>query len=132
MPTTHVEDKNLTTADLAAAEKRPAQRTRERFEEPASDDSRDSRLAPLFSTDIAEDFRGRWTAVQTGFVDEPRQAVEKADGLVDAVVQRLVQTFADERNRLEGQWDKGDDVSTEDLRIAMQRYRSFFERLLTA
>jgi hypothetical protein len=87
--------------------------------------------APLFAGNESEGFRSRWSEIQTGFVDEPRQAVEKADGLVAEVVQRLVQTFADERSRLEAQWGKGDDVSTEDLRIALQRYRSFFERLLT-
>ena len=92
----------------------------------------DNGTAPLFAGNESEGFRSRWTEVQTGFVDEPRQSVEKADGLVAEVVQRLVQTFADERNRLEAQWDKGDDVSTEDLRIALQRYRSFFERLLAA
>ena len=69
--------------------------------------------------------------MQHGFVDAPRQAVEHADGLVAEVMQHLAKTFADERSRLEGQWDQGGDVSTEDLRTAFQRYRSFFERLLT-
>jgi hypothetical protein len=86
---------------------------------------------PLLATDDAEAFRTRWTDVQHGFVDAPRQAVEHADGLVAEVMQHLAKTFADERSRLEGQWDQGGDVSTEDLRTAFQRYRSFFERLLT-
>jgi hypothetical protein len=85
----------------------------------------------LLAADDAEAFRARWTDVQHGFVDAPRQAVAQADGLVAELMQHLAKTFADERGRLEGQWDQGDDVSTEDLRTAFQRYRSFFERLLT-
>jgi hypothetical protein len=85
----------------------------------------------LLAADDAEAFRARWTDVQHGFVDAPRQAVEQADGLVADLMQHLAKTFADERGRLEGQWDQGDDVSTEDLRTAFQRYRLFFERLLT-
>ena len=85
----------------------------------------------LLAADDAEAFRARWTDVQHGFVDAPRPAVEQADGLVAELMQHLAKTFADERGRLEGQWDQGDDVSTEDLRTAFQRYRSFFERLLT-
>ena len=85
----------------------------------------------LLAVDDAEAFRARWTDVQHGFVDAPRQAVQQADGLVAELMQHLAKTFADERGRLEGQWDQGDDVSTEDLRTAFQRYRLFFERLLT-
>ncbi len=85
----------------------------------------------LLAADDAEAFRARWTDVQHGFVDAPRQAVAQADGLVAELMQHLAKTFADERGKLEGQWDQGDDVSTEDLRTAFQRYRLFFERLLT-
>ena len=85
----------------------------------------------LLAADDTEAFRARWTDVQHGFVDAPRQAVAQADGLVAELMQHLAKTFADERGRLEGQWDQGDDVSTEDLRTAFQRYRLFFERLLT-
>jgi len=85
----------------------------------------------LLAADDAAAFRARWTDVQHGFVDAPRQAVQQADGLVAELMQHLAKTFADERGRLEGQWDQGDDVSTEDLRTAFQRYRLFFERLLT-
>jgi hypothetical protein len=85
----------------------------------------------LLAADDAEAFRARWTDVQHGFVDAPRQAVEHADGLVAEVMQHLAKTFADERGKLERQWDQGDDISTEDLRTAFQRYRLFFERLLT-
>jgi hypothetical protein len=89
-----------------------------------------SQPMPLFSESEMGDFRSQWSKVQTGFVDEPRRTVEEADKLVAAVMQRLAEGFANERSGLEKQWDHGDDVSTEDLRIALQRYRSFFDRLL--
>ncbi|HKS71641.1 MAG TPA: hypothetical protein VJQ82_00510 [Terriglobales bacterium] len=85
---------------------------------------------PLFPHDELEGLRGRWTAIQGTFVDEPRKAVEEADALVASAMQRLAEVFSEERDRLEKQWDQGDNVSTEDLRIALQRYRSFFHRLL--
>ena len=86
--------------------------------------------APLFSESEMADFRSQWSKVQTGFVDEPRQTVAEADKLVASVMQRLAEGFANERSGLEKQWDRGDNVSTEDLRVALQRYRSFFDRLL--
>jgi len=86
---------------------------------------------PLFPAEEAEDFRRRWISIQSGFVDEPRRAVEEADGMVAAAVRRLAEMFAEERANLERQWDRGGDVSTEDLRVALQRYRSFFTRLLS-
>jgi hypothetical protein len=86
---------------------------------------------PLFPTSEVEGFRSRWQEVQTGFVDEPRHAVEQADGMVAEMMQRLAQVFADERGKLEKQWARGDDISTEDLRVALRRYRSFFDRLLS-
>jgi hypothetical protein len=89
-----------------------------------------STTGPLLAGQDAEGFRARWTDVQTGFVDAPRQAVEEADALVAELMQHLASTFADERGRLERQWDQGDDVPTDHLRDAFQRYRSFFERLL--
>ncbi len=85
---------------------------------------------PLFSESELGDFRSQWSKVQTGFVDEPRRTVKDADQLVAAVMQRLADGFANERSGLEKQWDRGDNVSTEDLRVALQRYRSFFDRLL--
>jgi len=88
--------------------------------------------SPLFSESDVGDLRGRWSNVQAGFVDEPRHAVEEADKLVATVMQRLAEGFANERSNLEKQWDSGDNVSTEDLRLALQRYRSFFDRLLNA
>ena len=91
----------------------------------------DKQAVPLFSAEEAKDFRGRWDAIQVNFVDEPRQVVEQADGLVTVAMKRLAEMFAAERARLEGQWDRGDNVSTEDLRLALQRYRSFFGRILS-
>ena len=85
---------------------------------------------PLFSESEMGDFRSQWSKIQTGFVDEPRRTVEDADKLVAAMTQRLAEGFANERSGLEKQWDRGDNVSTEELRIALQRYRSFFDRLL--
>ncbi|PYJ72206.1 MAG: hypothetical protein DME72_08460 [Verrucomicrobia bacterium] len=84
----------------------------------------------MFPDKEANDFRARWTDIQTGFVDEPRRSVEQADALVAEVIKRLANSFAEERSKLEGQWGRGDDVSTEDLRVALRRYRSFFDRLL--
>jgi hypothetical protein len=87
---------------------------------------------PLLPEEQAAEFRSRWEALQTDFVDEPRRSVENGDALVAELMQRLAQSFSDERQALEAQWDRGDDVSTEDLRVALQRYRSFFDRLLSA
>jgi hypothetical protein len=91
----------------------------------------DEHAAPLFLPEEATKFRARWDAIQGGFVDEPRHAVEQADSLVAGTMKRLAERFADERAKLDGQWDRGDSVSTEDLRLALRRYRSFFGRLLS-
>jgi hypothetical protein len=80
----------------------------------------------------AASFSSRWREIQVEFVDRPRESVEQADALVAELMQRLATGFAAERGRLERQWDGGDDVSTEDLRLALTRYRSFFDRLLSA
>ncbi len=90
----------------------------------------DHQPTPLFSESEVGDFRSRWGNIQTAFVDEPRRAVEDADNLVASLMKKLAEGFANERSRLEKQWDRGDNVSTEDLRVALQRYRSFFDRLL--
>jgi hypothetical protein len=87
--------------------------------------------AELLSEELSVTFQRRWEEVQTRFVDEPRGAVEDADGLVANLMQQLAQGFAQERERLEAQWGRGEDISTEDLRVALQRYRSFFQRLLS-
>ena len=85
---------------------------------------------PLFQDTEAQEFRARWDHIQIAFVDEPQHAVKDADSLVAETMKRLAEIFAGERKKLETQWGRGDDVSTEDLRIALQRYRSFFNRLL--
>lgn len=87
---------------------------------------------PLFDDDELGTYRSRWDEVQARFVDDPRGTVKDADALVNDVMQQLTQTFTDERSSLESQWSEGKDASTEDLRVAMQRYRSFFARLLAA
>ena len=86
--------------------------------------------AQLFTSEDATTYRTRWSSIQTGFVDEPRKAVADADTLVAEVMKRLAEGFAGERHDLEAQWERADQVSTEDLRLAMRRYRAFFERLL--
>jgi len=86
---------------------------------------------PLFAADAAESFRSRWQDIQTSFVDEPTRAVEQADSLVAEIMQQLAKTFADERSQLEAQGEHGKDISTEDLRMALRHYRSFFDRLLS-
>jgi hypothetical protein len=135
-------DRALTTADLAMVEPPaevkpgpgPAAR-REYVEEPrpeaGASGGRAPETSPLFSPEETQRFRSEWDSVQIGFVDEPRKSVEKADGLVANVIQRLAEGFSKERSKLESQWGRGEDVSTEDLRIALQRYRSFFDRLLS-
>jgi hypothetical protein len=87
--------------------------------------------APLFDSSETEKFRSHWTSIQSQFVDEPRKSVEQADELVATTMKRLAEVFAAEREKLEREWDSGEDISTEDLRIALQKYRSFFDRLLS-
>jgi hypothetical protein len=84
----------------------------------------------LLPGDFTQELRRRWDQVQAGFVDEPRKAVEQADNLVGSAIERLSQSFSEQRKTLEGQWGRGDDVSTEDLLQALRRYRAFFQRLL--
>jgi hypothetical protein len=85
----------------------------------------------LFESDRTKELQRRWTDVQARFVDDPKAAVKSADGLVDEVIRDLSALFSDERSKLEAQWDSNADVSTEDLRVAIRRYRAFFERLLS-
>ncbi len=88
--------------------------------------------APLLEDHEMQNILVRWKDIQAEFVDEPRKAVQDADALVAELMQRLAQMFASEREQLESRWAGGDDVSTEDLRHGLRRYRSFFERLLAA
>lgn len=127
------DNEEITTADLAQG-KRPAN-TQEMRPQPVtvsgSQTEQNDRSTQLFPSNELQDLRTRWKDIQTGFVDEPRKAVEQADGLVASAMKRLAEVFAQERSGLEQQWDRGDNVSTEDLRVALQRYRSFFDRLLS-
>jgi hypothetical protein len=121
------DDTGATTTDTGeAAEARGDERPGKAAEERGDED------AALLPDELATEFQGRWESIQTTFVDDPQDAVEKADALVAELMQRLADGFARERERLEGQWSRGEDVSTEDLRVALQRYRSFFRRLLSA
>ena len=129
-------DEKLTTADIAHPEKitvaqpsaiddrnlQPGQAV------PAALTAREA--IPLFPDGELHTFRARWDQVQTSFVDEPRQAVEQADSLVANVVKRIAEQFSTERAQLEKQWESDGNVSTEDLRLALRSYRSFFDRLL--
>ena len=118
---------NRAAADTARplADREVAQ---QRYDAPADTTSES---AALFETAVLNEFNSRWSEIQTGFVDEPRRAVQQADKLVSDVINRIADSFGRERGQLEQQWDRGDNVSTEDLRVALQRYRSFFSRLLT-
>lgn len=151
------DEEQLTTADLAGKKKQPESARRPelvRDGEPAQLTNNDianpttslqesgareetkanaklvEQPTALFADTEVGEFRNRWNDIQTGFVDEPRRAVEQADNLVALLMTKLAEGFANERSVLEKQWDRGDDVSTEDLRVALQRYRTFFDRLL--
>jgi hypothetical protein len=87
-------------------------------------------LVALLNREESEHFRTRWNEIQGKFVDEPRAAVQQADGLVSEVIEKITQMFTSEHSMLEGEWKQGNDVSTEDLRKALKRYRSFFNRLV--
>jgi hypothetical protein len=84
----------------------------------------------LFAGDDLADLRARWAGVQAAFVDDPKDCVQKADALVSDLVEQLTTGFAQARSRLEEQWSRGQEASTEDLRLALMHYREFFERLL--
>ena len=127
--------RSLSTADLADTSRDGRDDGADELDSREAEAGRTADAAgetPLLADDQASRFRGEWESIQTGFVDQPRQAVERADALVADLMQRLAEGFADERRELESQWDRGDDVDTEELRLALQRYRSFFGRLLNA
>ncbi len=122
-----------TTADLARAmDHTPAEdKTAPAHRVPGDTGTREEGLAPLFAKSEIDQLHSRWTDIQASFVDEPRQAVQEADALVAQVIKQLADHFASTRSNLEGQWSRGDNVSTEDLRQALRSYRSFFDRLLS-
>jgi hypothetical protein len=119
----------LSTAALAGAGE-PRVREERSFEAEAEHSGGDA-PAPMFPAEEADELRSTWDSIQAGFVDEPRSAVESADELVARTMKRLAESFAAERAALEEQWASGGDVSTEDLRQALRRYRAFFGRLLS-
>lgn len=133
------EDRAEAPDDTGAEEAAPADEPLARERSELDDDSagadgatEDDERGPLLPDDETDGFTTRWREIQIAFVDEPRESVAKADALVADLMQRLAASFSDERRGLESQWDRGDDVSTEDLRVALMRYRSFFDRLLSA
>jgi hypothetical protein len=144
------DEERVTTAEIAGEQDAREESTRDQDTRDQDTRDRDTRdedrkltrdtngdrqgepLAPLFDDADTTRFRDRWHELQTAFVDEPREAVAKADELVAELMQQLAKRFNQERSALEGQWSRGEDVSTEDLRVSLQRYRSFFERLLAA
>lgn len=128
----HREQGRLSTADLAGEREGAAVAARSsRVAAPmGQQEQKPEAQTPLFPETEGQGFRNRWQELQASFVDDPRNTVQQADALVAEVMQRLAQTFSEERKKLEGQWERGGDVSTEDLRVALQRYRSFFGRLL--
>ena len=125
------------TADIASRDEDLARHEKPQLDEALRegvrdrDEAREEKRRPLLAENATSDVRSRWEQIQGSFVDEPRHAVEEADALVAELMRQLADSFAEERERLEGQWDRGDEVSTEDLRLALQRYRSFFDRLLS-
>jgi hypothetical protein len=127
-------NRESTQADRAIApddlDQRPMPETRA-AETRAPARSEDDSLEPLFSPDAARDFRASWDAVQIGFVDDPKQAVRQADQLVRQVLDDLGQTFSSERNAVDDGTDTANQATTENLRLALRRYRSFFQRLLS-
>jgi hypothetical protein len=92
----------------------------------------DTSREPLLSESSASGHRSRWEQIQARFVDDPKSSVEQADALVNEVIHELETSFGSERETLEAQWQRGEDVQTEDLRVVLRRYRSFFDRLLSA
>jgi hypothetical protein len=130
-------DERLTTADIAKPPRSESAPRESAVVDPNAGTGRTAAATnsavqhnPLFAQNELQNFRTRWDQVQTSFVDEPRTAVEQADSLVANVVKRIAEQFASEREQLEKQWDRGENVNTEDLRQALKRYRAFFDRLL--
>src|ERR1700675_395071 len=111
------EEHRVSTADLVAANGARGVST------PILDKAAPEPNLRLFAQKDPQDFRSRWERIQIGFVDEPKKAVEQADELVASTIKRLAEVFASERQKLEAEWDKNDNVSTEDLRVALRRYR---------
>jgi hypothetical protein len=132
-PDAETQDEALSTADMAAVPTAQTEAAQPSVQgEPAqAADEGDEKPTPLFHEEQGGQYRDYWRIIQTRFVDDPHRSVQEADQLVARLMQDLAQTFADERAGLESQWGSGENVSTEDLRLALRRYRSFFDRLLS-
>jgi hypothetical protein len=131
--TSDMQDTPLTTEQIAGAGRDPVPAAQGQQATDAGDVGvGDQAHSQLLEDSELQSIRGQWKDIQAEFVDEPRKAVQEADALVAELMQRLAQTFATEREGLEARWAGGEDVSTEDLRHGLRRYRSFFERLLAA
>ncbi|WP_370945296.1 hypothetical protein AB5J62_40390 [Amycolatopsis sp. cg5] len=139
-----MEERGLNTQDLLDARPAPESREVERdlpeddslrdndFEHtPGNETRQDEPARELFGQDEVEGFRAQWQELQAAFVDDPKRAVEDADQLVAAIMQSLAATFAEHKRELESQWQQG-EAPTEDLRVALRSYRSFFNQLLSA
>jgi len=116
-----ITEEHVTTADLAGQNEH----------QPPVKPAQEETTGPLLAPDMVQDLRNHWDPIQTAFVDDPRTAVKQADELVAAAMKQLAENFAGQRSAMERQWDRGDDVSTEELRIALRKYRAFFQRLLS-
>ncbi|AXB42173.1 hypothetical protein [Amycolatopsis albispora] len=132
---------NLSTQDLLPGEQDTTDRTAQTAQsdvdivdpEPTETTSADDEQhQPLFAPEEVDGYREQWKSIQINFVDDPQRAVREADELVAKVIQSLAATFAAHKSELEGQWSRGGEVATEDLRLALRQYRSFFHQLLSA
>jgi hypothetical protein len=123
--TSPTESEPLTTADESSAGRTESSQMET---EPSSEPSAERSL--LADNDLSG-LRSRWDDVQAAFVDNPKECVQKADTLVAEVVEQLTTGFSEARSRLEAQWARGETASTEDLRVALKRYRDFFQRLMS-
>lgn len=119
-----VEEQDDRIEETPRAQRRPVENTAPATATPEE-------LEPLFEAEEAKKFRTRWLSIQNKFVDDPRDSVKQADELVASVLKSVTMSFSERRVALEGQWNSGEDISTEDLRVALKRYRSFFDRLLS-
>jgi hypothetical protein len=126
------DERHLSTADIAAGNDDADTAIERDPDAGRATGTADPATEPLFDDGDLDRYRSRWMDVQGSFVDEPQDAVRQADELVAELMQTLASQFSESRSRLEQQWSSNEDVSTEDLRQALMRYRSFFERLLAA
>jgi deoxyribodipyrimidine photolyase len=126
----HEQQSQLSTADIVQKTDEDGVESQEVVEGTATQQA-EAEFAPLLPNHEVDQFWSQWNAIQAKFVDDPETSVEAADSLVAQVMKRLAEVFSEERGQLESQWRQGEEVSTENLRVALQRYRSFFNRLLS-